>query len=633
MPKNILLLHLDEPDGVLLSDAAGNLADLMVDLGSTAPASVDSWTGKGREFVASEPSALVAGDLDGRDTLLLRDMTIQAILSLNLTGAGKQVLLARGLNDGTASERHAFGLELEEQAGFPGFVEARWFWQDSTGTIKVQPPGVWRHLGDGKFFLLTVTRRWESASKVVLRYYVGDELIAELESVDGDISSGTTGHMTLGARQVGGAWEHGFNGVLDELLVTDHEMSPEEVRHTWRRLSEFQPGGVDTFVGLIPPGLPWAKNPGNAVGRHVKHAGLALGFVAAGAEELRAMFLADAAPLGVIERWEKLCKLVPRPTDSLDRRRARVVGYLSREEGFRHEAIKIALAELAGVTDPDDLEILEFENKVTDGFDDDESPLDNEKWSSYGTGGDTTIVTTAGQLALTLEAGTDVRWSEVGLGVHTRSPLNRGDSIAVHARAKLAGWVVDSDVGVGMFLHNFATRDTVHFGVFSPSGDDELGYRLVRDGAEEAWVTILDPAPATCWLRITPPSDTPGEWTLSYSVTGPDSGFVHTTVAIGERAFDWVGFGFFGTDTGTFGSIPEAQFDDLETFCPDGLRPFNWYVFLDPLLGAEPDVDGALALVRKIKPAHTRASFTTSKSVIPDDPLAGLPERAPCGGW
>jgi hypothetical protein len=629
MPRNVLLLHLDEPDGVLLSDAAGNLADLQPSLGSASPASVDAWTGRGREFTTAGTTALVAADKAGRDTLLLRDMTIQAILAINLV-AGKQVLLSRGLNSGTAAERHSFGVELEQ--GAPGTVQARWFWQDGAGTLKVQTGATWKHLGDGRFFLLTMTRRWESSSSVVLRYYVGDILLAEVTSVDGDIAGGTTGSFTLGARQDTGAWEHHFNGVLDELLITDYEMSPEEVRHTWRRLSEFQPGGVDAFAGLVPPGLPWARDLSNIVGRHVKHAGQAFGFVAAGAEELRAMFLADAAPLGVIERWEKLCKLTPRAIDSLDARRARVVGYLSREEGFHHAAVKVALAELAGVADPDDLEILEFSNKVTEDFDEDESPLDNTKWSSFGTGGDSTIVASAGQLQMTLEAGTDVRWSDARLGVHTRMPIDRGDSIAVHARAKLAGWVIDVDVGAGMFLYNSVTGDAVHFGVFSDAGDEELGYRLVRDGVAEAWVTILDPAPASCWLRITPPSSVAGQWTLSYSTVGPDTGFVHTNVAIGERAFDWVGFGFFGTDTGTFGSIPEAQFDDVEVFCPQGLRPFYWYMFLDPLLGA-PDFDGSHLLVRRIKPAHTYASFCQSLDVMPDDPLLGLPDHGPCGGW
>jgi len=41
--------------------------------------------------------------------------------------------IARGLNDGTASERYAYGLEVQEQSGFPGFVEVRWFWQDESG--------------------------------------------------------------------------------------------------------------------------------------------------------------------------------------------------------------------------------------------------------------------------------------------------------------------------------------------------------------------------------------------------------------------------------------------------------------------------------------------------------------------
>lgn len=619
----IIKLELNEPDGIMPSDSAGNLDDLAPALGSAAPTSVDAWTGRGRSFVATSSQALVAADLPAGDTLLTRDATIQAIISMTLV-SGTQVLLARGRNDGTASERYCYGLEIEEQVGFPGFVEARWFWQDSSGALKVQPAGVWQHPGDGKFFLLTATRRWVATDKVIVRYYVDDEMIAELETTDGDIGGGTTGHFTLGARQDTGAWEHFFNGTIDELLVTDHEMSPEEVRHTWRRLTEFQPGGLDTFVGLIPKGLPWAKDLGNLVGRHVKHAGSAIGFATASIEELRAMFLPDAAPLGHIDRWERICGLAPRPNDSLDERRARVVGFLSRSEGFAPPAIRVALAEVLDC-DPDDLEVYENTNRITDGF----ATFDTaERWLAVGPAVYSVV---AGELELELAAANDVRWHTKGLGSHARMSIDRGDAIDVHCYAKLASHSLANDTGVGILLHNRVTDETLWFGVYKPgAGAARIAYRTVIGRTLGAVQTILDPAPATVWLRVTPPSSVAGEWTLSYSSTGPGTGFVHTQVALGELAFDWVGVAIFG-DASSTGAIVTATFDDFDVFCPQGLRPFGWHVYRDPALGGAPDVEGGHLVLQQLKPAHTIASVTQNRSLIVGSARDGVVGRGPLG--
>ena len=340
----IILLPFSESGKVQPSDLLGNLGDLGTETGIVAPARVSAWTGFGRQFVQASTNGLVAVDLSSNGTLLQRDVTIQVLISLTLSGAsGPQTIIARGNNDGTASERYAYGLELQEQSGFPGFVEVRWSWQDSSGTIKAQAPGVFRSPGDGVEFMLTATRRWESTSRVVVRYYVNDQLIAELVSADGDISGGTTGHTTIGAQKSSGSYGRYFNGVLDELMVLDNELSIEEIRHTWRRLTEYQPGGVETFAALSPDGSVWYKNPGNDIAKRVKIVGQLLGLGVAGAEETRALILPDAMPLELAPRWEAICEQSAAPGDSLDVRRVRVVSYLSRDEGFLLDPIKQAL--------------------------------------------------------------------------------------------------------------------------------------------------------------------------------------------------------------------------------------------------------------------------------------------------
>jgi hypothetical protein len=625
MPNKVIHLRMNEPDGVMPSDGARNLDDLAPASGA-APTSVSAWTGKGRQFLSASSQAFVAADLAGRDTLLTRDLTIQAIVAMNLT-ADKQVLISRGLNDGTPAQYHSFGIELEQQALWPGYVEARMFWQDSAGLLKVQPAGVWRHPGDGKFFLLTATRRWESTAKVVTRYYIGEELIAEVETADGDIAGGTTGSTSVGARQDSGAWEHFFNGIIDELLVADHEMSPEEVRHTWRRLAEFQPAGAEMFAGLTPKGLPWAKNPGNAVGKYVRHSGELVGLAVAGAEEIREMIMPDRAPLGIIERWERACGLTARPRDSLDVRRARVVAHLSSDEGFHLPSIKTSLSGLLGL-DADDVEILEFSNVQTDAF----AELDtDERWIA---GDDGTWSIATGAAHVDLPAGANVQFDGT-LGAHLRMPVdNGGDVEGLYVSAELVGYALSASSGVGIMLVCRRTNNALYFGVYNDAGTNKLVYRKIVAGVASANVVLATPAAAAYWLRLAPATNgVVGSFRFLWSTVGPDSGFAESdNVAIALTDFDWVGFGVFGDDDSTGDDI-EADWDDFLVHAPKSSRPFNWYAYADPALSPNPDIIGARHLVSKIKPAHTNASAIQSLSVLAGDARDGLAGRGPLGGF
>jgi hypothetical protein len=368
-----MLWSFAEPDGVMPTDAMGNLADMGP--ATVAPIAATAWTGKGRTFTRALSHGLVGADLPGKDTLIQRDVTIQALVSLTLAGAsaGAKTLIARGLNDGSISERYAFGVELQEAGG--SLVDVRMFWQDSAGVIQTQAAGQYQHPGDGAEFLLTVTRRWESSSSVIVRYYANETMIAEVTSTDGDISGGTTGGTSIGARKAAGTWQDFFSGTIDQLAVYDREVSHEEIRQTWRRLFVYQPAGVAMFSGLIPPGLRWNADPGNYSGRRVKLAGQALGLGVAAIEELRALFLPDAAAKDHIARWEKLTGLAPKPRDSLDRRRQRVMSFLAREENMAVPSILAALEESLDA-DAADLEMIEFTNTVSDSFE----TLETERW-------------------------------------------------------------------------------------------------------------------------------------------------------------------------------------------------------------------------------------------------------------
>lgn len=629
----IILLRFDESAKLQPSDALGNLDDLGTQTGIVAPPRVSAWTGFGRQFSQASTHGLVAPDKSSNGTLLQRDVTIQALISLTLTGAsGLQTIIARGLNDGTASERYAYGLELQEQSGFPGFVEVRWYWQDSSGTTKTQAPGVFKSPGDGVQFMLTATRRWESSTRVVVRYYVNDILIAELVSADGDISGGTTGHTTIGARKATGSYGRYLNGVIDELLVLDNELSIEEIRHTWKRLTDYQPGGFDTFAGLAPPGSRWTKNPGNDIGKKAKIVAQLLGMAVAGAEEIRALILPDAGPLEIVARWESILDLSARPGDSLDRRRARILGFLAREEGFDVPTVQQALSEPMDL-DPADIQILEFTNTVTDDF----ATTIGSQW--FNSGGATWSIV-AGELQAFAALGADLRAAPF--------LLQAAEPHRIYVSAKLGAQdfiAMPSATFFGLALFDRAANSSLLFGILNNGGDPKICYRITVRGVVTTsgvgpFVVLNSPVldgfdqAGPFWLRIATSQDPgfvdDGTLTLSYSITGPSSGFTDVAINTGVTSgWTLAGFAVFSL-VASIGDSLTAKFDDFVLHNADSVRPFCWYAYRNPALAGNPDMGGADALVQRMKPAYTHAAALAVLSCICDDVRDGLCDRGPC---
>lgn len=624
--STIILLNLDEPTGVQPSDATGNLDGLGADPLTTAPALVQTWSGRGRAFTQAGSTALITNDVSVAGTVILRDLSIQAILSLTLAGAaGAQTLICRGVHDGTPGEAVCWGIELQEQATHPGYVEVRWFWEDSTGTRKVEPPGVFKSPGDGQFFLLTATRRWEATGRVVLRYYVGDQLLGELVSADGDIAGGTTGHTTLGGRKTGGAWVSFFQGTIDAIAVLDLELSREEIGQTWQRLTVHQPAGVQMFVGLSPVKSFWYDNPSNQIGRFVKLVGQALGLSIAATEELRALWLPDAVPLETVGRWEALCGISPKPRDSLDVRRARLLAYLGREEGFQLPAIENVLAELLALA-PSQVQILEFTNLQSDSF----NSLSTLRWVIGEIG---TWAAAGGVLTLSRLAGPSLQWVPPFACCALRMSLaaTTGRHIVT---GKLVTWWASLPVNtiLGLWVYSRVSNNALWFGVVNVAGVHKIGYRVFANNVLEALVVIEAlAADQATWLRIAGTQDgIAGKFTLSYSITGPLTGFTDTIVTTDMIDPQWAGFAAMCTDAALATDLA-ASFDDFTALSYNGLRTFEWYAFRDPALPGIPDMDGAQGLVRKVKPAHTYAAATESKVVLCDDPRDGRCDRGPMG--
>lgn len=628
-PSTIILLHFDEPSGISPADELGNLDDLGVEPGIVAPDVVQSWCGVGRRFLQAETNGLIAADVSSNGTLLPRDASVQALISLTLaSAAGPQTIIARGVNDGSLPERYAYGLELEEQAGNPGFVEVRWFWSDAAGTVITAPPGVFRHAGDGAEILITATRRWEASGTVVVRYYVDSRLIADLR-ISSSIGGGFTGTTTIGARKSGGVWDRYLNGMIDELAVLDYELSADEIAATWQRLTVHQPAGYETFRGLAPPGVGWFDNPSSDIARRAKVVGQAIGLFVAGVEEFRSTFLPGTCSAWLLPRWEHLYAMSPMPLDSLDVRRARVLARMAAEESYSIPALQAAFSVLFGL-DPDQVGILEVSNEWTDSFD----ALADERWSPGATAAWSIA---SGELEFDAPAAVDIDIEPTLSSCYLRTPLDRTDVGPIWFGAKLVDFTgLPSGSFVGLALHRRVGNRTLWFGVHNNGATIDLVTTEGVYGVFGALTVLATIASGPLWLRVNlepaddadPTDATPVPITLSWSVTGPSSGFTdHNGTAY--PWYDLAGFGAFTTSTP--GAPIAARFDDAHVLVRNGLAPFVWFAYRDPALAGSYDLINSNTLGRKVSPAHMLGAACASKHLLVGDPVFGLVGSVPMG--
>lgn len=637
--SEVVRLRFDEPDGVMPSDAAGGLLDLAPPAAHDAPLSIDSWTGLGRVFDPSAPSALIALDDPAADTLTTRDATIVALLSLDLAaGVGPMTVYCRGIG-GSAAEYYGIGLELENQGGGNhGIVDVRMFWASSAGVLATQAAGSFQWPGDGVPFLLTATREWVSTAEVVIRYYVDEQLIAEVTSTDGDIGGGTTGTTSIGARRTTGTWGRYFAGTLDEVQVLDRALCAEEVATLWARLARHQPEGVERFKALSPPGAPWFIDRGSRIARLGKSVGQGLGVAAAKADEIARTFLPDKSSEAAIVRWEGLLGVAARGADRLQTRRDRVVGLLQRENGYSVPKIQDALA-TAFDQDAADVELVEFTAEVTDDF----TTLSSERWHAEPAARWSIV---GGKLRMAALAADDARWDATSRSaLHLRTPLysaSGGENRQADARlgfiaqVNVADYTIANpgDALVGLFLYNFCTGKAFWFGVWNNAGSHDLAYATFDGEASTGFTSgatelASNIGTANLRLRIRASATEADGVTLEWGIGAAsfDVAFATEPITL-DIAPDYVGVGALGEAT-TLGGNLTVDFDDFLVRSPQSERAFHWYAMQDGT--GSPDMIGAQRLVERLKPAHTHAAAITSLSLLCDDQASGC-DRGPLGG-
>lgn len=628
----VILLRFDESDPAIPpKDLAGGLDDLGVlvskavtGVALAVPTIVSGAVGRARQF---DPHIALSGfsarDVVPGSTLLTRDMTIQTILSWNAAhqdlGVGN--VISRGLGTASPAEFVAWGLKISLISSATSTGVLAWYWQTTAGVFKTQTGAQFVCL-PGKTTMLTATRRWISPTSVLLRYYIGDQLIGEVASVDGSIGGGTTGGTQIGTEIDGSSNDSNFlSANIDELMVLDRELCAEEIEATWLRITKYQPLGVALFTDMHDDGFPLPDDPASDARLDMRMTGVALGLAAAATENLRANFLPARAYGTTLDQWEELVAPSPSPTTGIEARRARVQARMSQRLGSSLDGFRGALTELLGGALPSQLEFLAFTNEITDDF----ATLNLSRWDVTPVGAYTAVSSkahVAPGAGTFLMNGTVRDWK-------TCAAAAGGDGRSSHLIAKLVFTTPQSVGEAGVHFGDWALGNYLLLGLRDNAGSFQIVTESFISNVSQGLVVQATPGtnPAAIWFHLYQ-TDVNGTWLAAWSTTSATAGYTTSSAithpTLQNRA------GFYLRSTGAIGAAV-ADFDDLVLRCPFGTRPFNAYVLLDRALGFSPDIPGARSIVDAIKHGFVDGTFITSRNTLYDDPDGGY-DDGPMGG-
>jgi hypothetical protein len=640
-PATLALVRFREPDAqVLPSDDVGNLKDLGIDTGLTLPPVVSAYTGFGRSF--SNGFALDTADVVPGATLATRDVTVRALVAWDLTGQNTYgqpgTIVARGKGN-AAAEFVSYGLELRVVNLALGIGELRMWWQDSAGTIKTQVGGQFVTPGAGAFTLLTAVRHWVSSSQVEVRYYAGDQLIGDLVSADGDIGGGTTGTFCVGTRYSAGVAGRFLVGTLDELQVLNYEVTAEETAATWDRIFRLQPRGYKAIRDLLPPHAPVSDDPGSRIQKLFRLAGHALGFAAAQGENARRNLLPDRAYGPTLEQWEGIVGEAPSPTDTVTRRRKRVVSHLGQRAGSSIPGVNATVDDLLVLT-PSQLQILAFDNTQRDDW---SAGLRAERWRADPTA-QWTI--NAGALRVQAANGANILFNGAARNWYTcllavdGTPKWLPGAPSCDAFLKVTPTTLPSGADVGLVFWDWARVNAFLLGVRNNAGTIQVVSERFLRGVSQGVTVHATTSLTTHWLQLRQDTtalvqDATGETlqphSVKWSTTSAIAGFSSAAAIPFCYCVNWIGH-YARANVAAIPTALDASFDDIAVRARRGTRPFSWYVYRDPALPGAPDIGGARRAVARLAQAHTRDSVITSKSLLCNNPNSAC-GRGPLGGF
>jgi hypothetical protein len=642
-PATLALLRFRESDAsVLPSDDVGALADLNVDAGLSLPPVVPAFTGFGRQF---SPGFAVDGqDLVPGTTLATRDVTVRALVAWDLAGQAAYgqpgTVVARG-KGGAPAELVSYGLELRVVNAAGAIGELRLWWQDTAGNVRTQLGAQFIAPGPGAFLMLTAVRHWVSSSQVEVRYYVGDQLIGDLVSADGDIGGGTTGTFCVGTRYASGAPGRFLVGVIDELQILNYEVTGEETAATWDRMARLQPRGYRAIRDLLPPGAPISNDPASRIQKLLRIAGHAIGYAAAQAENARRNLLPDRAYGPMLEEWEQSVGETPAAADSVRKRRKRVVSHLSQRAGCSIPGVNATVDDLLAIA-PSQLQILAFDNTQREDW---SAGLRPERWradppAQWSISGGMLRVQAAAAANLLFD-GTTRNWLTCLLSVDG-TPRWLPGAPSCDAVVKVTPTALPAGAEVGLAFWDWARVNAFLLGVRNNAGTIQVISERFLRGVSQGVTVHATTSLTSHWLQLTqnvparvlvqdPTGETLQPHAVRWSTTGPTSGFSSASGLPFCYCVNWVGH-YARASLASLPSALDVSFDDIAVRAGRGTRPFLWYIYRDPSLPGGPDLVGAGGAINRLKQAHTGAVVITSKSVLCDTQGAGC-DSAPMGGF
>ena len=628
----VALWQFDEPTAnVRPLDTQGNVAQLDVEAGLTMPTLADGITGKARTFASG--LGFRAQDV-GAGTLLQRDMSIQVLIawdfdSQNALGSNGTIY-ARGKGT-SAPEYMGAGLELRVVNVGSRVGELRWMWHDTAGTLKTQVGG--QFVAPAGFTLLTATRKWLDSTHVQIRYYIGDVLLADTISSDGSIGGGTTGTTSIGARWNGAAWFNFLCGSIDQIRVVDYEMCAEEVAMAFRRLTFYEPAGYQLVRECHPAGFPISDDPGSRVQRETRLWGQGLGYAMAQADNIRENILPDRSYGAVLERWEAMTGRPPFATDTIEARRARVVGAIRAKLGASIPGLGIAIKELLAC-DPSVLQFLAFDQWWTDQL----TTLATERWFTdpaaqftAGAGGLRTQAAAAADIRFdTTNRNWYVAWSNIP------SINNASEGQNVQFLTQLTPTAIAQSAEVGIVLADRARDNYLLLGLRNNAGTYQVVTELFTAGISGGVTVQATTALQNHWFHLLHPnagnSFGGNTWpiTARWSTTSQLTGYSSSAPINVPTRLQWAGL-YARAIVSSLGTGVDIKFTSTILRCPWGDRSLRFYVYRDPAIAGAPDFLGAHRVIQAIKQAHTQGTVITSKSLLCDDAQNGQCDRGPMG--
>lgn len=633
LPNSVLtLLRFDESlAAVPPKDALGSLNDLGIDTGLSLPPVTIALCGFARAF--SNGFALDAVDAEPGATLTTRDVTIQAILSWDLnsqnTLATDGTIIARGKGNAPA-EYVAYGLQLHVVNAALQIGRMIMWWQDTAGTVHTQQGGDFVLPPVGGFMMLTATRRWIDSTHVEVRYYAGDQLLADALSSNGDIGGGTTGTFCVGTRYSAGAPGLFLCGVIDELRVANYEMSHEEIAATWTRISKLQPRAVTAMKQLMQPGAPISHDPASSVQKlFVRAPGMALGYAAGQIENFRQNTLPDRAFGPTLAEWEQIVGQAPLATFTTDQRRARVIAHLAQKAGVSIPGVAATVNDLLQLG-PGQLQVLAFDSTIRDSF----TALNTQRWapnpsSQWSIGGSGlrvqlpigSAVPFDGPNQLWQTCFTEALGSRYPKGAVAGNPAFF-DGHATKIIASIIPTTLPTSCEVGVAFFDWCAGNGVLFGLRNNAGTFQLIVErfvgFVSQGVSvEATVTLVH-----MWLFLQQlegaTATTPATYQAAWSTTAQLGPYVSFPTFINPAPFQRVGFYARTFGGASLATALDMSFNDLIVRNPHGPRPFWWYAFRDSTLPGAPDLAGAESALKRLEQAQAGGHVITLTSAIAD---------------